>query len=195
MARKANIERNTNETRIRIALDLDGTGQRSIDTGIPFFDHMLDLFAAHGGFDLDVYCRGDLEIDMHHTVEDIGIALGDVITEALGDRKGICRYGSADVPMDETLCRMVMDLSNRPYLVYRLPDPIRTLGEFDPWLAKEFFRAVSVKAGITLHVDVPYGENSHHIIEAIFKAFGRGLRSAVRIDGAMGGVPSTKGML
>ncbi|MCW7754720.1 imidazoleglycerol-phosphate dehydratase HisB [Desulfobotulus sp. H1] len=195
MDRKAFIERKTGETDIRVSWNLDGRGQSRIDTGVPFFDHMLTLFAAHGCFDLEVDCRGDIDIDWHHTVEDVGIVLGDALAEALGARKGLARYGDAVVPMDETLCRVSLDLSNRPFLVCFLPDPIRCPGPFDPYLAKEFLRAFSVKAGITLHVDVPYGENSHHIVEAMFKALGRALDKAVSLDPRVTGVPSTKGIL
>lgn len=195
MKRNAVIERKTGETDIRVALTLDGSGQRNIATGIAFFDHMLDLFAAHGRFDLTVACEGDVAIDFHHTVEDVGLVLGEVVSEALGDRKGIARYGDAVVPMDESLCKVALDLSNRPFLVYLLPDPIRCIGPFDAYLAKEFFRAFAVKAGITLHIDVPYGENSHHIVEGCFKALGRALAKAVAVDSRITGVPSTKGLL
>lgn len=195
MERKAVVGRKTGETEIRISWNLDGQGRADIVTGIPFFDHMLTLFAVHGCFDLEVHCRGDIEIDWHHTVEDVGIVLGDTLAMALGDRKGLVRYGDFVLPMDETLCRLSLDLSNRPFLVCLLPDPIRSPGPFDPYLAKEFFRAFAVRSGMTLHIDVPYGENSHHIVEAMFKALGRALDRAVRLDPRVSGVPSTKGLL
>ncbi|MDY0162385.1 imidazoleglycerol-phosphate dehydratase HisB [Desulfobotulus sp.] len=195
MERRAVVERKTGETEIRISWNLDGQGKTRIATGIPFFDHMLTLFAVHGCFDLEVDCRGDIEIDWHHSVEDVGIVLGDTLAGILGDRKGLVRYGDFVLPMDETLCRLALDLSNRPFLVCLLPDPIRSCGPFDPYLAKEFFRAFAVRSGMTLHIDVPYGENSHHIVEAMFKALGRALDKAVRLDSRVTGVPSTKGLL
>lgn len=195
MERSALVERKTGETDIRISWNLDGQGKARIATGIPFFDHMLTLFAVHGCFDLEVDCKGDIDIDWHHSVEDVGIVLGDTLAGILGDRKGLVRYGDFVLPMDETLCRLALDLSNRPFLVCLLPDPIRSCGLFDPYLAKEFFRAFAVRSGMTLHIDVPYGENSHHIVEAMFKAFGRALDKAVRLDPRVSGVPSTKGLL
>ncbi|TWI67231.1 imidazoleglycerol-phosphate dehydratase [Desulfobotulus alkaliphilus] len=195
MERRAVVERKTGETDIRVSWNLDGSGKARMATGIPFFDHMLTLFAVHGCFDLEVDCKGDIDIDWHHSVEDVGIVMGDVLAEALGSRKGLVRYGDSVVPMDETLCRVALDLSNRPFLVCRLPDPIRCPGPFDPYLAKEFLRAFSLRSGMTLHIDVVYGENSHHIVEAMFKALGRALDKAVRLDPRVTGVPSTKGLL
>lgn len=195
MERKAFLERKTGETTIRLGLNLDGSGKSRVDTGIPFFDHMLTLFSAHGCFDLELECRGDIEVDWHHSVEDVGIVLGEVLSQALSDRKGLVRYGDAVVPMDETLCRVALDLSNRPFLVCLLPEVIRCPGPFDPYLAKEFFRALATRSGMTLHFDVAYGENSHHITEAMFKAFGRALDKAVRKDPRVLDVPSTKGIL
>ncbi|MCG8473576.1 MAG: imidazoleglycerol-phosphate dehydratase HisB [Desulfobacterales bacterium] len=193
--RQATLERNTRETQISLSLTLDGQGQADIATGIPMLDHMLTLFAAHGFFDLTIKASGDLEIDAHHTVEDIGLALGGVVSEALGDRKGIRRYGLAVTPMDETLAEVALDLSNRPYLVYNFPDHRVRDGNFDAWLAKEFFQAFSVKSGMNLHINVRYGENDHHILEGVFKSLGRALDAASSIDPRIEGVQSTKGML
>lgn len=193
MSRKAEIKRKTNETDIYILLELDKKVSSEISTGIPFFDHMLNLFAVHGGFDLMVAAKGDIEIDYHHTVEDIGIALGEAFKTALGDKKGIARYGNFFLPMDETLANIALDISNRPYLVFNVPEIIRAKGPFSPYLAKEFFRAFAVHAGITLHINVLYGENEHHIVEAIFKGFGRSLAMACKIESDF--IPSTKGVL
>ncbi len=190
--RKGQLKRKTGETDIEITLDLDGTGKRSVQTGIGFFDHMLELFACHGGFDLDVKCKGDLNVDGHHTVEDVGIVLGKLIAKLLGDKKGIERYGWAYVPMDESLARAVVDISGRPFLKFggNLDGKI---GDFDCELAEEFFRAVAVNAGVTLHIDILDGYNRHHKVEAVFKAFARALKTAVRITGDS--VPSSKGVL
>jgi imidazoleglycerol-phosphate dehydratase len=192
--RKAMISRKTLETDIELKLELDGTGVNAIQTGVPFLDHMLTLFAVHGFFDLSIKAKGDTTVDDHHSVEDIGICLGKAVAEALSDKGGISRYGSCFLPMDETLARIVVDVSNRPFLHYgvKVTDP--KIGSFDTVLAKEFFRAVSQYAGLTLHIDLLHGENGHHIIEAIFKGFGRALKMAVtRI--AIAGALSSKGCL
>ena len=191
--RTAEIERNTRETKIRLALDLDGEGRGEIDTGIGFFNHMLELLRKHALIDLSVTCRGDLDVDYHHTVEDVGIVLGQALTAALGSRKGIRRYGSALVPMDEALCRTVLDLSNRPYLVFDAPMPQPTIGGYDSCLTVEFMRALAMNSGITLHQKCEYGDNAHHITEALFKSLGLALKEAVRVEGDA--VASTKGAL
>lgn len=194
--RQASIKRETNETKIQVDINLDGTGVYSIDTGIGFFDHMLEQLSRHSLIDLKVAAKGDTHIDFHHTVEDVGIALGEAVTKALGDRKGITRYASADLPMDETLVRVALDLSNRPYLVWRVDYTRDKLGEMDTELFKEWFQAFAQASGMTLHVDCPYGENNHHIAEASFKALARALRLAVEIDPRKSdSVPSTKGVL
>jgi imidazoleglycerol-phosphate dehydratase len=196
MERIASLVRQTFETDISITLNLDGTGKRDMATGIGFFDHMLTLFAAHGFFDLSVQAIGDLHVDMHHTVEDVGLVLGDAFDKALGDRKGIQRYGHAVVPMDETLTDVTVDLSRRPFLVYQVPGAFPgTDDRFDIGLCKEFFRAFAVHAGMNLHINVRYGENQHHILESMFKAAGRALDSAVRRDGRITDIHSTKGNL
>lgn len=195
MKRTARLERITSETRIAAEIDLDGSGSGNISTGIPFFDHMLDLFVSHGFFDLTLNAKGDLEVDSHHTVEDIGLVLGTLVSEALQERKGIKRYGNAVIPMDETLTEVSLDLSNRPYLVYNLPHETGFCGGFDTRDVKEFFRAISVKGGMNLHINVRYGENDHHIIESVFKAFGRALDQAVSFDDRITGCHSTKGVL
>lgn len=196
MKRISSIDRKTGETDIKIQLNIDGSGQHEIHTGIPFFDHMLTLFAVHGFFDLSLTARGDLEVDFHHTVEDVGLLLGDALDKALGDRKGIRRYGHAVTPMDETLTALTLDLSKRPFLVYHVPEPADTNpAGFNIHLAKEFFRAFAVRGGITLHVNVFYGENEHHIIESVFKALGRALDQASGSDERIIGVHSTKGVL
>ncbi len=195
MNRTARLERNTAETKISASIDLDGKGAASVSTGIPFFDHMLDLFARHGFFDLTVKAEGDIGVDNHHTVEDIGIVMGLLVNEALGDRKGIVRYGHAVTPMDETLSEVSLDLSNRPYLVYHVPDNLGMCGTFDTRDVKEFLQAFSVKGGMNLHVNVRYGDNPHHIIESVFKALGRALDRAVARDGRISGHHSTKGVL
>ncbi len=195
MQRIAEIERKTKETQIQILFNLDGAGQPQIDTGIGFLDHMLTLFSAHGFFDLTLQARGDLEVDAHHTVEDIGLVLGETISRALGDREGIVRYGQAVVPMDEALAAVTVDLSNRPYIVYNVPAVSGPSSVFDAGLAKEFFRALANKAGMNLHINVSYGENEHHILEAIFKALARALDQATGFDRRIKGVRSTKGSL
>ncbi len=189
------INRKTNETDIELSLGLDGTGRTEIQTGVGFMDHMLTLFGVHGFFDLRIHADGDIEIDDHHTVEDVGISMGRALKDALEDNKGIRRYGSAYVPMDETLARVCLDLSNRPFLHYNVTVPDQKVGNFDTALAKEFFRAVALHAGLTLHIDVLHGENSHHILEAVFKAFGRALDQAVTKDDRVHGQLSSKGML
>ncbi len=194
MARKAAISRQTGETDIQLELVLDGTGKNTMETGVPFLDHMLTLFAVHGFFDLTVQAKGDTQVDDHHSVEDIGICLGKAIAGALSDKGGIGRYGSCYLPMDETLVRVVVDIANRPFLHYGVVVVEQKIGTFDTVLAKEFFRAVSQHAGLTLHIDLLHGENGHHIIEAIFKGFGRALNMAVTplpIEGPL----SSKGCL
>lgn len=193
--RAAQVVRNTAETEIKLTLNLDGEGMSRIDSGIGFFDHMLTLFAAHGLFDLELDCDGDIHIDGHHSVEDIGIALGNAVKTALGEKKGIKRYGTSYVPMDEALAFVSLDISGRPYLVYDAGEMAPLIGDYDSELTEEFLRAFSVHAGITLHVKVPYGRNSHHKVEGIFKALGHALRDAVQIDERIQGVLSTKGIL
>ena len=194
--RKADIERNTLETQIKVSINLDGTGQRDLVTGLPFLEHMLDQIARHGLIDLAVKATGDLEIDAHHTVEDIGIALGQAFHRAVGDKTGICRYGHAYVPLDEALSRVVIDLSGRPGLCFRVPFKRSHVGDFDVDLFHEFFQGFVNHALVTLHVDNLCGENAHHQIETVFKAFGRALRMALTADSRMAGVtPSTKGVL
>jgi len=195
MNRKSEIKRKTNETDISLSMNIDGTGKGDINTGVGFFDHMFSLFARHGLFDLKVMAKGDLDVDAHHTVEDVGIVLGQAIKEALGDKKSIKRYGSSFVPMDEALALVALDLSGRPYLVFDARFENQKLGNMDTELVEEFFRAVANNAGINLHIKVFYGSNTHHIIEAIFKAFGRALDEASGIDNRIEGVMSTKGML
>lgn len=191
--RKTILERNTNETKIKLELQLDQKGENRINTGIGFFDHMLNLFAFRAGATLHVECDGDLEIDGHHTVEDVGIALGQTISLLLGDKSNIARYGSARLPMDECLAQVDMDISNRPFLVFNADFPAEKAGDFETELTEEFFRAVVFNAGITLHINVLYGKNTHHIIEAIFKAFGVAFKQAATVTD--GGVSSTKGVL
>jgi imidazoleglycerol-phosphate dehydratase len=193
--RIAQLDRKTNETNITIEVNLDGEGIYNIDTGIGFFDHMLTLAARHGIMDLNVKAEGDLYVDAHHTVEDVGIALGKCIEKALGDKKGISRYGTAFLPMDETLAMVSMDISGRPYLVFEAEFNSPMVGKMDTELVEEFFRAVAFNAGITLHAKVIYGKNAHHMIEALFKAFGRALREAATKDERIKGVMSTKGSL
>ena len=196
MSRTAEIERNTKETQIRVRLDLDGVGRSKMATGVGFFDHMLDSFARHGGFDLDVETRGDLHIDMHHTVEDTGIVIGQAFNRALDGFKGVRRFGQAYVPMDETLTRCAIDLSNRPYLVWRVKFSRPKVGEMDTELFKEFHHAFAMHAGACVHLETLYGENSHHIAESGFKALARALRDAVELDPkTQGQAPSTKGVL
>jgi len=194
--RQAEMNRKTGETDIRIRLELDGTGKCGIDTGVGFLDHMLELFARHGRFDLDVTCRGDTRVDDHHSVEDIGIALGQALDAALGDRKGIARYGNIILPMDESLILSAVDLSGRGLLVYDLKIPTEKVGTFDTELTEEFFRAMAHNAHCTLHLKQLAGSNSHHIIEGAFKSAARSLRAAVRVDPECAGeIPSTKGVL
>jgi len=193
--RTASIKRNTKETDISLSLNLDGHGMARLDTGIPFLDHMVEQIARHGLIDLSIDARGDLEIDAHHTVEDIGICFGEALHDALGDKAGIVRYGHACVPLDEALSRVVLDLSGRPGLEYHIDFPKGSVGGFDVELFKEFFQAVSNHGRITLHIDAIRGDNNHHIIETVFKAFGRALRMAVEADPRHSGIPSTKGAL
>ena len=194
--RTASIERKTKETDIRLSLNLDGGGKSTVlSSGIPFLDHMLEQIARHGLVDLDINAKGDLEIDAHHTVEDVGIVMGQALAQAVGDRKGIYRYGHAYVPLDEALSRVVLDLSGRPGLEYNVVFPKETVGGFDVELFKEFFQAVSNHGRITLHIDTIRGDNNHHIIETVFKAFGRALRMAVESDPRVSDIPSTKGAL
>ncbi|MFO7753156.1 MAG: imidazoleglycerol-phosphate dehydratase HisB [Desulfobacteraceae bacterium] len=195
MGRNAEVTRKTKETDIYVKVDLDGTGISDVSTCIPFFDHMLDLVCVHGFMDLAVKASGDIEVDFHHTVEDVGLVLGEAFSKALGERKGIRRYGEASVPMDEALTRVNVDFSNRPYLVYNVPDDIRVKGSFDVFLAKEFFRAVSVKGGLNLHVNTEYGENEHHVVESIFKAFARAVNDAVSLRQGPAVPLSSKGAL
>ena len=195
MGRKGEINRKTKETKIALRLDLDGSGEYSISTGIPFFDHMLSLFAMHGFFDLHIEAQGDIGVDYHHTVEDVGICLGDGFKEAIGDGKGLRRYGMAIIPMDETLVSVALDLSMRPHLVYNPGLKRRKVGLFDLDLIEEFYRAFINHGGITLHINTMYGKNSHHIIEAIFKGVGRALEMASSLDQRVTGVMSTKGRL
>lgn len=195
MHRTATITRSTAETDIRLTLNLDGTGNVEVSTGVGFFDHMLTHLAKHGLFDLSVSCKGDLHIDAHHTVEDVGICFGKALLEALGNKAGIRRYGDCTLPMDETLITAAVDLSGRPFLVWRADVPTETLGTFSSQLAEEFWRAVSSVGLLTLHVVLHHGRNTHHIVEAIFKACARALRAAVEPDPRVNGVPSTKGVL
>lgn len=193
--RKATISRTTNETDIQLELTIDGEGKAELETGVPFLTHMLDLFTKHGQFDLKVQANGDIEIDDHHTTEDIGICLGQALREALGDKKGIKRYGHAFVPMDEALAQVVIDLSNRPHFEFRGEFPSQKVGTFDVELVHEFLWKFALEARMNLHVIVHYGRNTHHMIEAVFKALGRALDEATMIDPRVKGVPSTKGML
>jgi imidazoleglycerol-phosphate dehydratase len=197
VARRTRIERNTKETQISVDLDLDGTGKRSIATPVPFFSHMLDAFARHGVFDLTVQAAGDIEIDAHHTVEDVGLVLGNAFEQALGDRAGIVRYGWATLPMDEVMCTVAVDFCGRPAFVWRVQGlEGKWIGDFDCELAKEFFSAFATRAQCNLHVNIHYGGNAHHMIECIFKAFARACDAATRIDPRLqGAVPSTKGTL
>lgn len=195
MSRSAQIERNTNETQIKLQLEIDGQGKAEIKTPVPFMNHMLDLWTKHGVFDLTIDANGDVEIDDHHTTEDIGICLGIALKDALGDKKGIKRYGNAFVPMDETLAQVVVDLSNRPHLEFRCELPSKKVGTFDTELVHEFLWKFALESRMNLHVIVHYGTNTHHIIEAIFKALARALDEATTVDPRIKGVPSTKGML
>lgn len=195
MSRTSSVIRRTNETNIELALNIDGEGKSQLETGVPFMGHMLDLFAKHGQFDLTITAAGDTVVDDHHTTEDIGICLGQVLREALGDKKGIKRYGNAFVPMDEALAQVVVDLSNRPHLEMRAEFPSQKVGTFDTELVHEFLWKLALEARMNLHVIVHYGQNTHHIIEAIFKALARALDEATTIDPRIKGIPSTKGML
>ena len=193
--RKAKIERNTLETKIMVELELDGEGKSNIHTGIGFFDHMLTLFARHGSFDLNVTVDGDVFVDGHHTVEDTGIVLGQALAKAIGDKQGISRYGASFVPMDEALAHVAVDISGRAYLVYQAEIKSPMVGGFDTELVEEFFRALALQSGLTLHVRLLYGTNAHHCIEAMFKAFARALSEAAQYDPTVKGVLSTKGVL
>jgi imidazoleglycerol-phosphate dehydratase len=195
MARRALIERTTKESDVRVELDLDGTGQGSSDTGVPFFDHMVAQLGRHGGFDLSVVTKGDLEVDAHHTVEDTSLALGQALKEALGDKSGIRRFGDALVPLDECLVQAAVDLSGRPYLVHDEPPVVELIGSYDTTLTKHIWESFVATSGIALHVRVLSGRNAHHVVEAQFKAVARALRAAVELDPRVSGVPSTKGVL
>lgn len=193
--RKGRTERVTSEVKVEVEINLDGEGNFDIDTGIPFFDHMLAQFSRHGYFDLDIKAVGDIEVDFHHTVEDVGLALGDAFLKALGDKKSITRFGEAFVPFDETLAFASVDLSGRPYLVYNVAVPKTKIGEFDVELGEEFFKSFSNTLLCNLHIELKYGDNLHHVIEAVFKAVGRALDKASSIDPRSSSVPSTKGTL
>lgn len=193
--RKVEIERNTKETKIRLSLDLDGSGEGSVDTGIGFFNHMLELLKKHALIDLSVKAEGDIDVDYHHTVEDVGIVLGKAIDQALGDRKGIVRYGFASIPMDEALCETSLDLGGRPFLVMQCPMKHMFVRDFEVKLVEEFFRAVSVESRSNIHLRQIYGDEAHHVCEGLFKSFARALRAAKAIDPLERGVPSSKGVL
>lgn len=194
--RTATVERKTRETEIFVSIDLDGAGEYDVDTGIGFLDHMLESFSKHSLIDLKVRAQGDLHIDFHHTTEDTGIVMGQAVSQALGDRKGIARFGSARIPMDETCTQVTIDVSNRPYLIWRVDFSKSKLGEMDTELFKEWFQAFAQAAGVTLHVDNLYGENNHHIVESCYKGLARALRQAIELDPRQDGmVPSTKGTL
>jgi len=193
--RQSRVERHTKETRVVLQLNLDGSGASKIETGIPFFTHMLEAWARHGLMDLDVEARGDLDVDLHHTVEDVGICLGKALKEALGDKRGIVRYGASFLPMDEALLHAAVDISGRPYLVFNVPVERTRIANFDLDLLVEFFRAFAFNAEITLHVTMHYGHNLHHIAEAVFKSVGRAVAEATRLNPRIAGVPSTKGSL
>jgi imidazoleglycerol-phosphate dehydratase len=193
MSRTASQTRKTGETSVRVSIDLDGTGTTSISTGVGFFDHMLEQLGRHSGFDLEVVAEGDLHIDSHHTVEDAGITLGSALAEALGAKEGIARYGWSLVPMEEALVQMALDLSGRPFISYEVDVPAEAIGNYDPDLTEEFLTALTRAAGITLHVKLLAGRNSHHIVESVFKGLARALRQAVAVQGT--GIPSTKGVL
>lgn len=195
MARRALVERTTKESDVRVELDLDGTGQGSSDTGVPFFDHMVSQLGRHGGFDLTVVTKGDLHIDAHHTVEDTSLALGQALKEALGDKAGIRRFGDALVPLDECLVQAAVDLSGRPYLVHEEPAMVELIGSYDTTLTKHIWESFVATSGIALHVRVLSGRNAHHIVETQFKAVARALRAACELDPRVTGVPSTKGVL
>lgn len=193
--RSASLSRETGETRVQLTLNLDGSGKSSVETGVGFFNHMLELLARHGLFDLEITAEGDLEVDAHHTVEDVGIVLGQAIEKAVGDKRGINRYGWAMIPMDETLAQVALDLSGRAALVYQAPFTRELIGQFDVELVEEFFRALANNAKMNLHIQVPYGSNNHHIAEAMFKATAKALRQAISLDPRNSEVPSTKGSL
>ena len=195
MARTSHVKRSTSETQIEVKLNLDGSGIQEIDTPVPFLDHMLSQLARHGYFDLTIKAQGDTHIDFHHTVEDIGIAVGQAFKEALGDKKGICRFSEANVPLNEALAQCIIDISGRAFFVFNVELPKAKLGEFDVELVPEFFQAFSANSGITLHFNSPYWNNLHHITEALFKAFARALDSACSLDSRTSEVPSTKGTL
>jgi imidazoleglycerol-phosphate dehydratase len=196
MSRAAEVQRKTKETDVRVRLALDGAGRASVKTGIGFFDHMLEALARHALLDLDVSAAGDLHVDAHHTVEDVGIVLGQTLAQALGERRGIRRYGEATVPLDDALARAVVDVSGRPFLAYHAEPPVwQMVGDYDVALTPEFFRAVATHGGLTLHVDLLRGQNAHHVVEAVFKAFARALLDATGLDPRVTGVPSTKGSL
>lgn len=193
--RDSTVHRRTKETDVTVTLELDGTGEADIDTGVGFLNHMLTLFAVHGHFDLTVRATGDLDVDCHHTVEDVALTLGEALRKALGDKVGIHRYGSMLLPMDEALAEVILDISGRSYLVWHADIPRVSLGLFDTEMGEDFFRALSVQSGMTLHINVPYGLNTHHMLEAIFKGFGRALSEAVAIDPRVHGIMSSKGAL
>jgi len=193
--RTSTIVRKTKETDIHVELALDGSGQYEVSTGIPFFDHMLESFAKHALFDLKVAAKGDVDVDFHHTVEDVGIALGDAIRQALGSAVGICRFGQCSLPMAEARVDVAVDVSNRPYLVYRVELANDRIGDFDPALAEDFLQALSQNAGLDLHVDMRYGRSPHHVVEAVFKGTARALRAALEIDARQTGLPTVKGAL
>ncbi len=195
MTRQARIERSTKESSVLVDLILDGTGSSTIETGVPFFDHMLAQLAKHGGFDLVIETKGDLEVDAHHTVEDTSLALGQALNQALGDRAGLNRYGDALVPLDECLVQSAVDLSGRPYLVHSEPDLVELIGSYDTTLTRHIWESIVATAQITLHVNVLAGRNAHHVVEAQFKSVARSLRTAVAVDPRVVGVPSTKGTL
>lgn len=193
--RDSTVHRRTKETDVTVTLELDGTGEADIDTGVGFLNHMLTLFAVHGHFDLTVRATVDLDVDCHHTVEDVALTLGEALRKALGDKVGIHRYGSMLLPMDEALAEVILDISGRSYLVWHADIPRVSLGLFDTEMGEDFFRALSVQSGMTLHINVPYGRNTHHMLEAIFKGFGRALSEAVAIDPRVHGIMSSKGAL
>jgi len=195
VSRRARVERKTKETEILVELDLDGAGTSEIQTGIPFLNHMLEIFSRHGLFDLKIKAKGDIEVDYHHTVEDVGLTLGQAFKEGLGDKQGICRFGEASVPLDETLAQAVVDLGGRPYLSYKVKIRPGRVGGFDTDLPQEFFRALANQLSMNLHINVLQGENPHHIIEACFKALARAMERATRVDPRIRGVLSTKGSL
>ena len=195
MSRIGRVERVTKESKVVVEIDLDGTGQTDIATGVPFFDHMLDSLGKHGAFDLTVHAAGDVELDAHHTVEDTAIVLGQALRQALGDKRGIRRYGCAYLPMDETLARVVVDFSGRPFLAYKAPEGVASIGAFSFTLLEEFLRAFSIHAGINLHVEILYGRDAHHMCEAVFKGLAKAVDQACQLDPRVEGIPSTKGTL